>query len=189
MGTKRFYLVGLLGALLLVAYFSATLLFGPTAAKPLAATQPSAPPLAQVTNTVPADKLANPPENGDKEATDNPSLPQPGSNAIIPTNPTAGADTPAFTEQDVRNYVGSHYSKGFLKVDSLNGSPQITSIKFATLSALTNDLKLTLDVQANPNALMCAVTYAGKFVVSAPYGYGVRTFSHVLQVGRVSRVV
>lgn len=178
MSTKRFYMVGSVVALAMVAFFIALYVSGPTGAKSTLATQPSANMLTETTPTVPADKTSEQSQNDDQVTG---TTPQTGVPAIVPSNLNASADTPAFTEQDVRDYALTHNSRGFFKIDAIGPSPQLTSIKFDTLSALERDLNRTLDVQAKPDVLLCAVSYDGNFVVSSPFS-AVLHYSHVVQV-------
>jgi hypothetical protein len=176
MGARRFYMVGSVTVLVIVTVFIALNFSGPSGARPVLGAQSAANMPAGTMPIVPTDKTSDQSQIEDhaKGATH-----QTGATGMFLSNPHASADTPAFTEQDVRDYVLKYNSRGFFKVDAIGASPQIASIKFAPLSEIEADQDSSLGIRLSPDTLLCSVTYDGNFVVSAPFAEA--HFSHAAQ--------
>jgi hypothetical protein len=90
----------------------------------------------------------------------------PGATAIRPTRPTTDPATPAFTPQDVTDYVNAHSAPYAVPGTQLT----IESIQFLP----NRDVNARFYTNTGPpdDALMCLVTLRGSFLVREPPGAG-----------------
>lgn len=87
-----------------------------------------------------------------------------GATAIRPTRPTMDPATPAFTVQDVTNYVNANPIE-----QTVPGTkPTIESIEF--LPNRDVNARFTTSTGRPDDALMCLVTLRGSFLVAGPGG-------------------
>jgi hypothetical protein len=101
--------------------------------------------------------------------------------AIEPTILGAAPNVPAFTENDVRNYV-SRYADGFGRIRVDGERPSIERIQFVTPVELRAAKAEAADIQLDHIALLCYVVYSGDFVVDGPPGLKPVRYDHVMQV-------
>jgi hypothetical protein len=101
--------------------------------------------------------------------------------AIQPTILGTAPNLPAFTENDVRNYV-SKSTDGFGRIRVDGGRPSIESIQFLTLQELRAIRVEAADLPLDHIALLCYVVYSGDFVVDGPPGLKPVRYDHVMQV-------
>ena len=85
-----------------------------------------------------------------------------GIKAIAPKGLT-GSSTPAFSVQDVQDYVATHQT---LETDPAKPSPVITSIQFLTGEQVNQQLGFTTG--QSENSLLCLVMMKGYFINSSP---------------------
>ena len=176
MGARRFYIVGSVTVLVMVTLFITSYFSEPSGVRSVLGAQPPANMPAGTTPAVPTDKT---PDQSQSNEHAKRTTPQAGATGMFLSNPNASGNTPAFTEQDVRDYSLKYNSRGFFKIDAIGASPEITSIRFAPLSELEAGLDSSLGIQSAPDTLLCSVTYDGNFMVFAPFAE--RHFSHAAQ--------
>ena len=87
-----------------------------------------------------------------------------GASAIRPTRPTSDPATPAFTTQDVTDYVNAHP----IGQTAPGTMPTIESIAF--LPNRDIDARFTTRTGRPDDALMCLVTLRGSFLEAGPAG-------------------
>ncbi|MBF6613503.1 MAG: hypothetical protein IVW55_10285 [Chloroflexi bacterium] len=184
MQTIRFYMAGALSLLIIAGSFSVAYYQGAFGALTSQAASLSARSVASTQATPVEQPVAGPnavapPSNSDNNT--HATTPQTGAPAIKPHTKNAGPDTPAFTEDDVRQFA-STLSKGLGRIDVVGAMPNIDKIQFLTTAALQAQSAEAVSLQTASDTLLCYVVYSGDFAVHSPMGLSPISYKHAMQV-------